>query len=234
VIPRLRLFLVLLHVAGFSQTPLAQARYQAKFENDIVAVYELDLSARESVSAFQAAHDTLWLSLSSASVTFVRQQGKADIQFEPGDARFFPSFDTKQLTNTGISEFRGMVIVLKPRALVSNGCECTGKTGRTVCGCKGAAHLESLWAFNLGEVTLAGTSLAAGEAFRAAAPRDDMLLVAITDVDLLDQARAESESELLQRAPMHLKPGDAAWVKGGRHQFRNVGAATARFVTFEF
>jgi hypothetical protein len=83
----------------------------------------------------------------------------------------------------------------------------------------------------MGNVTLAGTSLAPDEAFRAAAVRDDMLLIAIGETDLQDEAGSGSE---MMRSTMHLKSGDAVWIKGGRHRFKNIGNGTAKFVTFEF
>lgn len=226
----LAILLAVLSTEGFPQSP--ESRYQTKLENDVVAVYQLNLPAHASASAFQSAHDTFWLSLTDSSVTFSHQQTKAEFRWQPGDTRFFPSFETNLLTNTGATEFRGVMIALKPRGLVSNGCECSGNTGKAICGCKGATHLESLWALSLGEVTLAGTSLAAGESFRAAALRDDMLLVAVTDLTLTDLGGQDSESG--ERPILRLKSGDATWITGGRHQFKNLGSEAVRFVTFEF
>lgn len=222
--------LLLLSSSAVAQT-LAQAKYESTFDNDIVSVYKLDLPSRGSVSAFQSGHDSFWLSLTDATVRFSRQQGSVEAAFKPGDARYFSSFETKLLTNIGDTEFRAVMVTLKPRALVSSGCECTGSTGKTICGCKDASHLESLWAFSMGNVTLAGTSLAPDEAFRAAAVRDDMLLIAIGETDLQDEAGSGSE---MMRSTMHLKSGDAVWIKGGRHRFKNIGNGTAKFVTFEF
>jgi hypothetical protein len=227
---RFILLLALLGVAHGQSSP--QTAYQSRFENDVVAVYEVDLLARASASPLEAAHDSFWVSLTSANVTFSGQD-KTTVQFEPGDVRFFPSFETKLLTDTGSTEFRGVMVALKPRALISSACECTGNTGKTLCGCKGAGHLESLWAFSLGEVTLAGTSLAAGEGFRSAAPRDDMLLVAVTDLQLQDEANSGG-ADTLNLPPLRLKAGEAAWIRGGRHQLKNIGNAPVKFVTFEF
>lgn len=209
-------------------------KYESKLENDVVAVYQLNLEPHASAAVFQSARDTFWLSLNNAKVRFaLASSGSTDIEFQSGDTRFFPSFETKLVTNSGNSEFRGVLIALKARGLTTNACECTGTTGKTVCGCKGASHLESLWALSLGDVTLAGTALAAGEAFRSAALRDDMLLVAVTDLDLQDEAKGAAETESYSPA-IRLKAGDAAWVAGGHHQFKNVGSAQARFVTLEF
>jgi hypothetical protein len=208
----------------------AQDAYHLRFENDVVAMYQLDLVPQAAVRPLLAMHDSFWISLSTAEVTFSREQDKLAVQLNPGDVHFFSSFETNLVTNSGHSNFRGVLVVLKPRALISAGCECNGNTARTICGCKGATHLEPLWALSLGEVTLAGTSLAAGEGFRAAAPRDDMLLVAVTDVELEDAAaRTNSEQSALK-----LSAGQAAWIPQGRHQFRNTGDETARFVTIEF
>jgi hypothetical protein len=60
-----------------------------------------------------------------------------------------------------------------------------------------------------------------------------MLLVAVTDLDLQDEAKGAVEAESYSPA-IRLKAGDAAWVAGGHHQFKNVGSTQARFVTLEF
>ena len=224
------LLLVTLCVSGFAQSP--QGHYESKFENDVVAVYQLNLEPGGTASAFQSAHDTVWLSLTDATVSFSRtQSSKTDVHFAPGDARFFSSFETTALTNTGAGTFRGLMIALKARGLVSNGCECTGSTGKTICGCAGAGHLDSLWAFSLGNVTLAGTSLVAGEAFRSAPLREDMLLVAITDLTLANEAKPDTQAG---NATLRLKAADAVWINSGRHKLKNTGTETARFVTLEF
>jgi hypothetical protein len=230
VIRSAAILLLILSSSAVAQT-VSQAKYESSFDNDIVSVYKLNLPSRDSVSAFQSGHDSFWLSLTDATVKFSRQQGNVAAEFKPGDARYFPSFETKLLTNIGNTEFRAVMVTLKPRALVSNGCECTGNTGKTICGCKDATHLESLWAFSMGNVTLAGTSLAPDEGFRAAAVRDDMLLIAIGDIELQDEGGSGSE---MIPSSMSLKSGDAVWIKGGRHRFKNIGSGTAKFVTFEF
>jgi hypothetical protein len=234
VIRKLAIVVLILSAVALAQSS-AEGKYQSKLENDVVAVYQIDLAPHASAAVFQSAHDTFWLSLNDANVSFARSSsGTVDIEFRPGDTRFFSSFETKLLTNTGNTEFRGVMIALKARGLTNNGCECTGSTGKTVCGCKGGTHLESLWALSVGNVTLAGTTLAAGEAFRSAALRDDMLLVAVTDLDLQDEAKGGATESESYTPAIHLKPGDAAWVAGGRHQFKNMGSGAARFVTLEF
>jgi len=231
VIRRLVLVFVTVSVYGFAQSP-ARGHFESKFENDVVAVYEISLAPGETASAFQSAHDTVWLSLADATVTFASgQTGKTEARFAPGDARFFSSFETRSLRNTGAEVFRGLMIALKARGLVRNGCECTGNTGKAICGCTGAGHLDSLWAFSLGDVTLAGTSLMAGEAFRSASIREDMLLLAITDLTLADEANPDAETG---NAVLRLKVADAVWINGGRHKLKNIGREKARFVTLEF
>lgn len=234
MIGKLAVVILIFNALAIAQSS-AEGKYQSELENDVVAVYQLDLQPHASAAVFQSAHDTFWLSLNAASVSFARSSsGTLDIEFQPGDTRFLPSFETKLLTNTGNTNFRAVMIALKARGLISDGCSCTGNTGKTVCGCKGAAHLESLWALSLGNVTLAGTTLAAGEAFRSAALRDDMLLVAVTDLELQDEAKPGTESESASGSVIHLRSGDASWIAGGHHQFKNVGSSSARFVTLEF
>jgi hypothetical protein len=202
--------------------------FETQFENDLVIVRSAVLKAGQTLPNVESAHDTFWIALNQGSLSFIAGNNRhTDIEFEAGDTRFFPSFDVSSVSNLGQSPVKIVLIALKPRALVGNACDCAGATAKFVCGCKGAQHLEYLWAVGLGNVTLAGTTLAAGESFRSAPERDDMLLVAVTGAQLQDDA-AEAEQ------PIALQPGEATWIKSGRHQFRNVGAASARFVTVEF
>ena len=60
---------------------------------------------------------------------------------------------------------------------------------------------------------------------------NDMLLIAIGDIDLQDEGGSGPE---MMPTSMRLKSGDAVWIKGGRHRFKNIGSGTAKFVTFEF
>lgn len=226
------LLLALLSSLTAAQTAPPQT-FENRFSNNVVSVWEVNLSAHASATPLEDSHDSFWISLNTATVSFTRQQDKATVQFEPGDVRFFPSFETKLLTNSGADDFHGVLVALKPRALITNGCECESRSGKSVCGCKGGGHLDSLWALALGEVTLAGTSLRAGEGFRSAASRDDMLLVAISDLDLDDEVRT-GDGDSASKTSLHLKAGETAWIPGGRHQLKNAGANTARFVTFEF
>jgi hypothetical protein len=85
---------------------------------------------------------------------------------------------------------------------------------------------------NLGEVTLAGTTLAADEGFRSAAPRDDMLLVAITDLELRDEIGIAGE--IGEQPTLRLQSGQSVWIKAGRHQWKNTGSKAGKFVSFEF
>jgi len=206
-------------------------KYDSVFENDVVAVYRLDLPAGASAAPVQSSRDGFWVALNDSAVMFALQQGSVRAELQAGDVRFFSSFDTKLITNSGAIPFHGVLVVLKPRALISSGCECTGNTGKAVCGCRNGGHLEPLWALNMGSVTLAGTQLAPNEAFHAVAQRDDMLLVAITDIDLEDAISTQPDAF---NGFIRLKSGGANWIKGGQHRFKNIGSANARFITFEF
>ena len=83
----------------------------------------------------------------------------------------------------------------------------------------------------MGQVTLAGTSLEPGEAFRNSPLRDDMLLVAISDLELDDEAPGVATSD---QAPLRLRAGDVVWIRSGRHKLKNAGTTLARFTTLEF
>jgi hypothetical protein len=202
--------------------------YQSTLENDVVAAYEVNLPAHASAPNFQSAHDTFWIALNDGVVGFIgSKDSKKEVRFAAGDTRYLASFEAKSLVNDGADTFRGVLVALKPRGLTGNNCQCGAGNASFVCGCSSSQHLDPLWALALGNVTLAGTTLSVGEAFRAALRRDDMLLVAVTDVQLEDEADENSNAILL-------RSGQAAWIRSGRHQFKNVGGAAARFVTIEF
>lgn len=206
----------------------APGKFETQFENDLVVVHAIRLEAHRSAPNLESGHDTFWIGLNDGTLNFVGGNGaKTPLQFQTGDTRFFPSFEVSSVVNAGESTFQIVLIALKPRALIGNACDCAGATAKFVCGCKGAHHLEGLWAVGLGNVTLAGSMLDAGESFRSAPERDDMLLVAVTSLQLQDEAAEADKS-------MNLAAGDAKWISSGRHQFKNTGAAPARFVTFEF
>jgi hypothetical protein len=203
-------------------------KFETIFENDLVAVHTAVLTTPRSVPNVESAHDAFWIGLSNGTLSFMAGNGvQTSVQFETGDTRFFPSFDVSSVLNIGESPMRVVLVALKQRALIGNACDCAGATAKFVCGCKSARHLEGLWAVGLGNVTLAGTTLAAGESFRSAPERDDMLLVAVTSLEVQDEA---SEND----KPISLNAGEATWIRSGRHQFKNIGAAPARFVTLEF
>jgi hypothetical protein len=202
--------------------------YESRLENDVVAVYDVNLPAHASAPNFQSGHDTFWIALNDGVLGFIgNKDSKKEVRFQTGDTRYFASFEAKSLVNDGADSFHGVLVALKPRGLTANNCECDAGNASFVCGCSATHHLDPLWALALGNVTLAGTTLSVGEAFRAAPRRDDMLLVAVSDIQLEDQADENSN-------PLVMRSGQAAWVRSGRHQFKNVGETAARFVTIEF
>ena len=209
----------------------SEVRFEPRFENEHASVTTLDLPPGSFARAFQnTTHDILWIALSDGDASFVRgTHDKMPAMFRAGDTRLFHSYEIASVANAGASPLRSAVVQLKQHGLTSGGCGCSGESERAVCGCPGAAHLPLLWALAAGQITLAGTRLDPGQAFARAIRREDMLLVAITAADLRDEAADNPDA-----ATLHLASGDAAWIKAGRHQFRNTGGAAARFVTIEF
>jgi hypothetical protein len=212
-------------VALLAQTP-TEARFNSVFENSQVAVYSIELPARARAAAFQGTHDVIWLALNDAAVTFSGRERSDTAEMRTGDARFFPEFRLATVSNTESPTAKGVLIAIKARGAVPS-CGCGAGVERAVCGCAGGAHLPALWALGFGKITLGGTMLNAGQAFLGSSYRDDMLLVAVTDLDLQDDAA-------VQPSPIHLAAGEARWFPAAAHQFRNVGSRPARFVTVEF
>ena len=204
------------------------ARYRPVFHNDAVAVYRLELPPGFHAPSLQNQHDVVWVALDAATLTFMdSDQRKKAVRFAAGDVRFFRSFTTESLVNDGEATFRGVLVQLNQRTS-SGSCPCDSDVEKTVCGCPGGQDLPDLWALALRNVTLAGTTLAAGQGFARGVPRGDMLLIALTAVDLRDETDAARPPAIIQ-----LQAGEAAWIAAGRHRLRNVGNAAARFVTVE-
>ena len=203
-----------------------EARFTPVFENAEVAVFSLELPERSRATVYQGTHDVIWLALNDASVNFGHREGSDAASLHAGDTRFFSAFRLASISNDrGNPSARGVLIELKTRGLASSGCACGTATERALCGCPGAGHMPELWAFSLGQVTLGGTLLRTGESFQGSSYRNNMLLVAVTALDLRDQA-AESA--------VRLDAGQARWIPAGPHQFQNLGSAAARFLTVEF
>jgi hypothetical protein len=227
----MRLKLVVFLLASASAA-LAQgapaARYDLIFENDKVAAFRLDLAARQRAPVYQNTHEILWIALDTSAIR-ITLKDRPDIRLAlaPGDVRFFRSFQTKEIVNDAAGDFHGVLIQIKTRGLTWNGCDCLGRVEQAICGCRGAGPLPSLWAVGLGGVTVGGTTLAAGQAFLGASLRGDTLLLALTPLDLVDQAAASPLS-------IRLRPGEVRWLPRSSHKFQNLGEAPARYVTVEF
>jgi hypothetical protein len=223
---RLTVVLALLTSMCTGQT-LREARYRELLANELVRVYGLELAPRHTASLYQNTHDVFWIALDDSALTVVGEDGNSSaLDLRTGDVRLLPSFAGKILRNDSGSALHGVLVELMSRGLTTGGCGCLTPVENAICGCKPAAHLPELWAFGLAKVTLAGTTLAAGQSFTSIVHRDDMLLVALTPVHLRDEA--------VPGATFDLASGEAVWVKAGNHQFRNTAEATARFVSVEF
>lgn len=220
------LALAVLGALVLSAQTSTEARFSPVFENTQAAVYSLELPPRARAAAFQGTHDVLWLALNDSTIAFARRDRSDSIDLKTGDVRFFPEFRLASLSNGGAAGARGVLIEIKARGEMPV-CGCSGDVERAICGCGAAAHLPPLWALGFGKITLGGTTLRAGQSFLGASYRDDMLLVAVTDVDLKDDAASPADE-------IRLSAGQARWFPAAAHQFRNLGSEPARFVTVEF
>ena len=218
-------FVLLCAGTASAQAP-ADARFASVFENPQVAVYSIELPPRSRATVFQGTHDVIWVSLGGGSLTFVRRDRSDAVDFKSGDVRFFREFALKSVSNEGTVAARGILIEIKARGEMP-ACGCSTPIERSVCGCGEGGHLPELWALGFGKITLGGTTLHAGQAFLGSSYRDDMLMVAVSDLDLKDDAAA-------QPSEIKLAAGETHWFAAGAHQFRNLAADSARFVTVEF
>jgi hypothetical protein len=212
-------------IALVAQAP-NESRFTLVLENPQVAVYSLELPARNRAAVFQGTHDVVWLALNDAALSFSAHDRSTAVDFKTGDVRFFPEFQLASVTNGGGVTAKGVLIEIKSRGEMP-ACGCSAAVERSVCGCGGGGHLPALWALGFGKITLGGTTLRAGQSFVGSSYRDDMLLVAVTDLDLKDDAAPQSVA-------IRLAAGEAKWIPAGAHQFRNVASEGARFVTVEF
>ncbi len=212
-------------IPAFSQS--GEARFHTALANRRVRVYSLVLPPGSHAPLYQNSHRVLWIALNDGSPTLVAEDGPdIPLPLYAGDVRFLPPFQAKGVVNRDEEAIRGVVVeLLEPRS--NSLCDCTTAVARVVCGCQAAEHLPQLWAYALGDVMIAGTMLS-GHGLQQAGERGDMLLVAITPVLLQDQAAEPGN------ANVRLDSGEAAWIEHGRHQFGNLSANPARFITVEF
>ncbi len=199
--------------------------------NRSVGVFRLELPPHFHADSYQNTHDVIWIALSDGKISFAdAENGNTAVSFRAGDARFFRSFHAQSLVNEGGTVFRGVIVELKARGLAAV-CDCSDAASQRVCGCPGGAPLPELWAVGLGEITLSDSVLAPAQKFRHPVERDDMLLVAVTALDLQDEGDSFGPPP---GEAIRLQPGGAAWLKSGLHRLQNLGNAPARFVTLEF
>ncbi len=206
-------------------------RFTRGFENTRVDVNVVELAPGAPVRVYQYTHDVVWIALTDGEVRFGGGDSpEVTVRFRAGDARLFRSFQVQSATNVGTTPLRAAAVQLKDRGLTTGGCGCSGATERAVCGCRNAPPLPAMWALGVGQVTLAAATLDPGDGFRFAVRRNDMLLVAVSGIDLRDEAVTDEDGAVKLR----LASGDAMWLSAGRHRLRNSTEAPARFVTIEF
>lgn len=218
--------LLVLGAMALSGQTSTEARFASVFDNPQVAVYSLQLPPRARAAAFQGTHDVIWVALNDAVVTFAGRDHSDSADLKTGDVRFFPEFQLASISNGGPATARGVLIEIKVRGEMP-ACGCSGDVERSICGCAGGGHLPALWALGFGKITLGGTTLHAGQSFLGSSYRDEMLLVAVSDLDLKDDASPRP-------AEVRLAAGQARWFPPAAHQFRNLASEAARFVTVEF
>lgn len=213
-------------LAAMAQT--AAIRYQPLLDNAYVNVSGLEIPPHRQAVLYQNTHDVFWIALDDATMTFIAiDGGRTKLQLNAGDTRLFRSYRVKSVANESAASARSVVVEVKARGLMSEACYCTDEIESAICGCGTPVHLPAMWASGMGKIMVGGTALAAGQSYERAAQRGETLLVALTPVQLLDEAGSEA-------GRIELTPGQAMWVKAGWHKFKNVGTAAARFVSFEF
>jgi len=211
--------------AAFGQIA-PESHFASVFENPQVTVYSIELAPRSRATVFQGTHDVIWVALGDSSLTFARRDRNDTVDLRPGDVRIFREFDLKTVSNERAAAARGILIQIRARGEMPN-CGCSTPVERSVCGCGESVHLPPLWALSFGRITFGGTTLQGGQAFLGSSYRDDMLMVAVSDVDLKDDAAA-------QPSEIKLAAGETHWFAAGAHQFRNLANGAARFITVEF
>ncbi len=206
----------------------AAVRYQPLLDNAYVNVSGLDLPLHRQAPLYQNTHEVFWIALENGSATFIASDGTRTKQdFRLGDTRFFRRYQVSSVVNESAPRVRAVVVEIKARGLLSEACFCTDKIESTICGCGAPTHLPEMWATGMGKIMLGSTRLEAGQSYERAAQRGETLLVALTPMQLLDEAVGKP-------GRIELDPGQVTWIKAGWHKFRNVGTAAARFVSFEF
>jgi hypothetical protein len=201
-------------------------RFQPLLENEHIHAFRLELPARATAPVYQNVHDVVWIAVTNSDMTLVdRQRRETVVRFRAGDVRLLRRNRVTSMRNSGRASLLGVLVELKRPVLASAECNCATGIEQAVCGCGRNQHLPGLWAYSLGELTLAGTTLNAAQSFQAPARRGDTLLIAISPLELLDRATQGS---------LRVAAGDVRWMRAGIHRLSNEGTAPARFITLEF
>lgn len=216
--------------------PVAQgassAHYESILQNARVQVFRLTLPPGARSPVYLANHDQVWIALTDSELELRSGAHHSErVGFRLGDTRFIRRGSVSALTQNSARDAELIVAVINERDHESAACDCTGNIAQMVCGCGRTGELPPLWAVAVGNMTLAGITLNAGQTYPEPVDRNDMLLVAITPLslrDLRDNSGARNVKE------WKLNSGEAAWIPAGRHRFANAADAPGRFVTLEF
>jgi len=208
------------------------AHHESILQNARVQVFRLTLPPGASSPVYLANHDQVWIALSDGELELRSgAQHSERVIFRRGDTRFIGRGSVSALTQNSARRTELIVAVINERDHESAACDCTGNIAQTVCGCGRTGELPPLWAVAVGNVTLAGNTLGAGQTYPEPVSRDDMLLVAITPLMLRD---VRDNSGASNGKGWKLNSGEVVWIPASRHRFTNAADAPGQFVTLEF
>ena len=211
--------------------PLSQEpHHQLMYENADMKIYDVVVPPGQSTLLHQHSDDYIFITLGNASIT-EEKPGQAPVQLSlpDGSVRFAKGGFSHIVTNDGNRPFHNLTIEFANSHLTAGGCSCNGGPTDSICACPNAPPLPANWTLRIGQVSLAGVTLAPGAEYDITSTRTTRFLVAVTPFDLLDVTTHDPRN-----LHIRLPEGRFHWLSPGPHKIQNLSSQPLRFISVEF
>jgi hypothetical protein len=215
---------------GQGVSVLQDPHFRLMYQDDDMQI--LDLVIPPGQSTLLDEYDNNYLSINFGQSTIATQNpglAPQPLSLPDGAVRFGEAGSSFTLTNDGSREFHALTIVFLNQRLTARGCSCNGGPADAVCSCPNAPPLPANWSRRIGQVELAGVTLAPGAIYDNESTRTTRFLVALTPLDVLDSTIHEPKN-----LEIRLPEGWYLWLSPGPHKIQNLGSQPIRFVSVEF
>ena len=205
--------------------PLSQEpHHHLVLENEYTRVYHVVVPAHQATLLHRHDNDYLAVILDPAEVqNAVVGRAVNTGRAGRGDVRFSVAPLAHTLTDKGATGFRNITIeILKKKPPQTNPSE--SERGLDI----SHGGLSDIVVDN-SEVRVQDVQIAAGGMMHKHTHKFPFLVVALTDLDLLNKRQGKPAN------PVHQKSGEVKWIaSGATHEMTNIGKQEARFIEVEF